>query len=188
MAAQDLPVTSFALMGLLSLDDGLTGYELKQRADRTMRFYWTSPTMSHVYSELARLTREGLVRKEGHGRGTTYVLTDEGLAAVQSWTRDTSPGFPVFKHPPALQLMHGHLSSPEALTGMLENYLAELAEASGDLTEVRRSLVGRDAPGDPFHYVSIVAEWGLAHFASEREIAQATIQKLRAEGAPQDER
>lgn len=178
MAAQDLPVTSFALLGLLSLGDGLTGYELKQRADRTMRFYWTSPAMSQVYSELARLTAEGLVRKEGHGRGSTYRLTASGRAAIKQWTRDTSPEFPVFKHPPALQLMHGHLSTPQALAGMLENYLEQVETARADLAEVRRSLRGRDGPGEPFRYPALVAEWGLAHFESEREIARRTIAEL----------
>lgn len=183
MATQDLPVTSFALLGLLSLGDGLTGYELKQRADRTMRFYWTAPAMSQVYSELARLAREGLVRKEGHGRGSTYRLTPTGRTAVQQWTRHTSPEFPVFKHPPALQLMHGHLSTPQALMGMLESYLEQVESAHADLCEVRRSLEGRDAPGEPFHYPSIVAEWGLDHFESEKAIATRTIEKLRAAAA-----
>ncbi|MFY9914601.1 MAG: PadR family transcriptional regulator, partial [Nocardioidaceae bacterium] len=57
----DLPTTSYALLGLLTLGDELTGYELKQRADRTLRFYWTSPAMSQVYTELGRLTEHGLV-------------------------------------------------------------------------------------------------------------------------------
>ena len=43
---QDLPVTSYALLGLLTFGDELTGYELKQRADATLRFYWVSPAMS----------------------------------------------------------------------------------------------------------------------------------------------
>ena len=57
MAAPDLPITSYALLGLLTFGDELTGYELKQRADSTMRFYWTAPAMSQVYTELDRLAR-----------------------------------------------------------------------------------------------------------------------------------
>ena len=69
--SQDLPITSYALLGLLTFGDdpdaGLTGYELKQRADFTLRFYWVSPAMSQVYSELRRLTDAGLVRRTGSG-------------------------------------------------------------------------------------------------------------------------
>ena len=60
--SRDLPMTAYALLGLLSFGDSLTGYELKQRADRTLRFYWVSPAMSQVYSELERLHDLGLVR------------------------------------------------------------------------------------------------------------------------------
>ena len=34
---RDLPVTAYALLGLLTFGDELTGYELKQRADNTLR-------------------------------------------------------------------------------------------------------------------------------------------------------
>ena len=57
--SQGLPTTSYALLGLLSFGDELTGYELKQRADSTLRFYWVSPAMSQVYTELAPTSRRG---------------------------------------------------------------------------------------------------------------------------------
>jgi len=41
-----LPTTSYALLGLLTFGDELTGYELKRRADNTLRFYWVAPAMS----------------------------------------------------------------------------------------------------------------------------------------------
>ena len=180
-SAQDLPVTSYALMGLLSLGGGLTGYELKQRADNTMRFYWQAPAMSQVYTELARLTAAGLVDRSGAGRGSTYALNERGREALEDWMRGSDVGFPVFKHPQALRLMIGHLTEPETLTKMLEAYLEDVALAHADLAEVRRSLQGEDQPGEPFHYPSLVADWGLAHFESEAEVARRTIARLRGE-------
>lgn len=59
--SQDLPITSYAILGLLTFGDELTGYEVKQRADITLRFYWVAPAMSQIYSELGRLTDLGLV-------------------------------------------------------------------------------------------------------------------------------
>lgn len=180
--AQDLfPVTSYALLGLLTLGDELTGYELKQRADNTMRFYWTSPAMSQVYSELARLTEAGLVRRSGEGRGTTYTVTDEGRAAMERWMRESPVGMPVFKHPQALRLMIGHLTAPERLVEMLEEYVVDVRAAQADLAEVRRSLAGNDQVGEAFHNPSLVAEWGLSHFESELAIARRTLDRLRRE-------
>jgi DNA-binding PadR family transcriptional regulator len=82
-----LPITAYALLGLLTFGDDLTGYEIKQRADNTLRFYWVAPAMSQIYTELARLTEHGYVEpvtSQGEGRRTTsYRITREGQAALR---------------------------------------------------------------------------------------------------------
>src|SRR3954447_19697138 len=83
--SQDLPVTAYALLGLLTFGDELTGYELKQRADNTLRFYWVAPATSQIYTELTRLTEHGYVEPvttHGQGRRTTaYRITATGTQA-----------------------------------------------------------------------------------------------------------
>ena len=82
-----LSTTSYALLGLLVFDSetsehGLTGYELKQRADRTLRFYWVSPAMSQIYTELDRLSGSGYVQgvDDTSGKRTTrrFRITPAG--------------------------------------------------------------------------------------------------------------
>ncbi|MEP6817340.1 MAG: PadR family transcriptional regulator [Marmoricola sp.] len=188
MARQDLPVTSYAVLGLLALGGNdakaLTGYELKQRADNTMRYYWTAPAMSQVYTELSRLTDLGLVDAvTGTERpSTSYTISGEGRAALRTWLDDRSVGFPVFKHPVALRLMVGDLTDAATTRSMLQDYLGELALRRADLRAVRRSLAGSDAPGEAFHHPSLVADWGLAHFASEERITRRILGRLAAEG------
>src|SRR4029079_10791410 len=96
-----LPVTAYALLGLLTFGDELTGYELKQRADSTLRFYWVAPAMSQIYTELGRLTSPGLVEPTTtHGEGrrtTTYRITEAGRAALSEWMAGSPVGFPVLK-------------------------------------------------------------------------------------------
>lgn len=181
MAAPDLPITSYALLGLLTFGDELTGYELKQRADSTMRFYWTAPAMSQVYTELGRLTDHGLLRRQGEGRGTTYALTPKGRRAAADWMREQPVGLPVFKHPQALRLMTGHLTDPATLVRMLGDYVEEVTAEREVLAEVRRSLEGREGVGEPFHFPAIVADWGLSHFDNEIVTARQTIKRLRDE-------
>lgn len=168
MSRQDLPVTSYALLGLLTFGDELTGYELKQRADRTLRFYWVAPAMSQVYSELSRLTGHGLVTPVGEGRRTTYAITDAGREALRAWLEDTPVGSPVFKHPVALRLLIGHLVTPETTVAMIREHLETLDDQLAALAEVRESLRGSDAPGEAFRYPSLVADWGLEHYGQER--------------------
>jgi DNA-binding PadR family transcriptional regulator len=180
--SQDLPVTSYALLGLLTFGDELTGYELKQRADRTLRFYWVSPAMSQIYSELARLTDDGLVEptaSTGEGRRTTtYRITARGQEALRGWMATSPTGFPVLKHPVLLKLLVGHAGEPGGIRTMLEEYVDELTVARADLRQVRDSLRGRDAPGEPFHYPSVVADWGLDYFAAEARHTRKALDRL----------
>lgn len=178
---QDLPVTSFALLGLLTFGDELTGYELKQRADATLRFYWVSPAMSQVYSELVRLSERGLVTASGEGRGRTYTISDAGRAALVAWMGAGSPGFPVLKHPIALRLLLGHLVDRETTLAMLRDHVRALAKERDALLEVRDGLRGSDAPGEAFRHPSLVADWGLDYFENESRIVSDLIQRLEAE-------
>jgi len=175
---QDLPITAYALLGLLSFDDPLTGYELKQRADRTLRFYWVAPAMSQVYSELDRLHGEDMVKAHGDGRTTSYSLTRKGRAALTRWMRESEAGFPVLKHPVALRLLLGALVDPEAIRGLLSQHVEALDHEHAALSEVRASLVGSDGPGEPFRYPAMVADWGLSYFAHEKAIIEELRQRI----------
>jgi DNA-binding PadR family transcriptional regulator len=177
-----LPTTAYALLGLLTFGDELTGYELKQRADNTLRFYWVAPAMSQIYSELGRLADQGLVESttsQGLARRTTtYRITPAGEAALHSWMGEEPVGFPVLKHPVLLRLLVGHAGDPERIRAMLEEYVEQLADALTDLHAVRESLRGADGPGEAFHYPSVVADWGLDYFAAETRHTQSALDRL----------
>ena len=176
--ARDLPVTSYALLGLLSFGDTLTGYELKQRADATLRFYWVSPAMSQVYSELDRLHSQGLVRRSGDGRVASYSMTRKGRTALTRWMHETPVGFPVLKHPVALRLLLGALVDPDSIRTLLRNHLDALDEEHAALEKVRVSLQGRDAPDQPFRFPSLVADWGLSYFEHEKSIVEDLLRRI----------
>lgn len=180
--SQDVPVTGYAILGLLTFGDELTGYEVKQRADVTLRFYWVSPAMSQIYTELRRLTGLGLVRADARADGgrevTTYAITDAGQQALREWMDQTPAGFPVLKHTVLLRLLIGHASEPEQTRRMLLDYLDELDSAIADLGQVREALRGADRPGEPFRFPSLVADWGLDYFAAEGRHARRALDSL----------
>jgi len=185
--SQDLPVTSYAILGLLTFGDELTGYEVKQRAEFTLRFYWVAPAMSQIYSELRRLTERELVRASSRpdaGRDvTTYAITDVGQETLRAWLEDTPAGFPVLKHTVLLRMLMSNASNPTAVTRMLEAYVDELAAARAELATVRQMLSGSDSPGKAFRYAALVADWGLDYFAAEACHARRAIHEL-AEDTP----
>lgn len=184
--SQDIPVTGYAILGLLTFGDELTGYEIKQRADITLRFYWVSPAMSQIYTELRRLTDHGLVaaaaRTDGGRQVTSYAITEAGQTALREWMNSTPAGFPVLKHTVLLRLLIGHATVPERTRQMLHDYIAELDDAIEDLAEVREALRGADRPGEPFRFPALVADWGLDYFAAETRHAQQALASLEEGG------
>lgn len=180
--SQDIPVTGYAILGLLTFGDELTGYEIKQRADATLRFYWVSPAMSQIYTELRRLTDHGLVSADARTAGgrevTSYAITADGQAALREWMDGTPAGFPVLKHTVLLRLLIGHVTEPAHTRQMLLDYLDELDRAVEDLAEVRASLRGTDRPGQAFRFPSLVADWGLDYFAAEARHARRALAGL----------
>ncbi|NUU21358.1 MAG: hypothetical protein HOV68_07555 [Streptomycetaceae bacterium] len=51
----------WAVLGLLSHAPELSGYELRQWADQSLRYFFQAPATSQIYSELRRLERLGWV-------------------------------------------------------------------------------------------------------------------------------
>ena len=181
--SSDLSTTSYALLGLLAFDDttsseGLTGYELKQRADNTLRFYWVSPAMRQIYTELSRLHHYNHVdtinRKSGRRTTRHYRITARGRSSLNAWMKNSEIEFPVLKHPFALRLLMGQLVEPSDIEAMLEEYLSALAVRREDLLAVRTML------GDvkEHKFPAMVADWGLHYYDSETEIVKDLKKRL----------
>ncbi|MGH3365688.1 MAG: PadR family transcriptional regulator [Nocardioidaceae bacterium] len=174
-----LPTTSYALLGLLTFGQELTGYELKQWADSTLGFYWVSPAMSQIYTELGRLRDRGMVDAlvtEGPGARVTtrYRINAKGSAELRRWLTDSKPEFPVLKHPVALRLLLGHLVDPATVRSMLDEFDAALAERRAQLQKVYDSIPADEA----FHHPALVAQWGLAYLDRERETVEEIADQL----------
>jgi DNA-binding PadR family transcriptional regulator len=56
-----LPGTAYAVLGLLSFGPELSGYELRQLALNSLRFFYWTPAQSQIYRELRRLAGLGYV-------------------------------------------------------------------------------------------------------------------------------
>lgn len=176
---QGLPTTSYAVLGLLTFGQELSGYELKQWAESTLRFYWTAPAMSQIYTELKRLAERGLVTSRevdgGPSRVTRrYRVSAKGARELRRWLADSEPGFPVLKHPIALRLLLGHLLDPSQVRAMLENYDAALAEQRRDL----RAVLDRIDNNAAFEFPAHVARWGLSYYDSEEDAVRRVLQAL----------
>lgn len=84
-----------ALLNLLA-GEPMSGYDLARRFDESMANVWPAQH-SQIYPELAKLSAAGLITQTGEGpRGKkVYETTASGLAALQSWLRETAPDYSV---------------------------------------------------------------------------------------------
>ena len=55
-----MPANAYAILGLVSFEE-MSGYDLKQFADRSIQHFFWSPSVSQIYSELRRLESMGYV-------------------------------------------------------------------------------------------------------------------------------
>jgi len=174
-----LASTSWALLGMLSYEHELSGYDIRKFIDWSMRFYYGSPAYSQIYSELKRLERLGLVTSRVENTGgmrnrRLYKITEAGLAAVTRWANDTPVDRPTLKHGALLRVTLGHLASPARLKELLQDHVAY-----ADKMHRKAAKDARWAGADPcWAYARIALQWAERYYANERELALKLIKEL----------
>ncbi|SPM36853.1 PadR family transcriptional regulator [Mycobacterium rhizamassiliense] len=174
-----LAATSWALLGMMSYEEEVSGYDLKKWIDWSVDLYYWSPSYSQIYTELKKLEALGLAtsrveRDEGTRSRRLYKITDAGMAAVTEWATDAPVDPPVLKHSVLMRMTLGHLSNPARLKEILQEYVA-YAEAC------HRKAV-EDAEGaeaEPAWAYSVLAlRWAGKYYAAEREFALEMLKEI----------
>lgn len=175
-----LPITSWAVLGLLSFGRELSGYDLKKWADQSMGFFYWSPSYSQIYSELRRLESVGYAASEevpGDIRAKRlYRITPAGEDALREWA-GTAPVEPaVLKHGPMLRLWLGHLQDPARLR--------ETLHAQRDLAERRRAQAAADVVAAEVNpewiFPVMTLRWAEQYYADERDRMDRMLADLDA--------
>lgn len=180
--ARPVPPTAYAILGLLSMTDELSGYDLRRWA-RALRFFYVSPAQSQIYSELRRLAALGWVAQrdvaqEARPAKRLYRTTEDGQAALRGWLEGSPVEPPALKHALLLRIFFGHLARPERLQALIDDYITAARMVLAELEQVRAEL-----GDDPrWRFPAAVAEWGLRYYAAETEAA-AAIRPCVAEAA-----
>jgi DNA-binding PadR family transcriptional regulator len=175
----NLAATSWALLGMLSYEYELSGYDIRKWIDWSMRFFYGSPAYSQIYSELKKLENLGLVTSRVEDSGGTrnrrlYKITEAGLDAVTLWANEAPLDPPVLKHSPLLRVTLGHLTSPARLKEMLQEHLAY-----ADEMHRRAAKDAKWAGADPsWAYARVALQWAERYYANERELTLKLIKEL----------
>ncbi|MEU1335231.1 PadR family transcriptional regulator [Streptomyces sp. NPDC005865] len=184
-AADELPPTARAVLGLLSFPGERTGYELKKWADASLRFFYWSPAISQIYAELRRLEALGYATSRRSGpeeprAKRSYAITEEGRAALAAWAgggRDAGP--PVLKHPLLLRVWLGHLTAPDHLRALVTEHIAQTERELAEVREALALAAGTEAWSHP----QVALRWSERRLVAEVELAEAMLDDLAGPGA-----
>ncbi|MEU6662873.1 helix-turn-helix transcriptional regulator [Streptomyces sp. NPDC046821] len=175
-----LPATSWAVLGLLSFGEELSGYDLKKWSDWSLRFFYWSPSFSQIYSELKRLEKAGyatsrmVAQETGTRDKRVYRITDEGMDAVRTWAREAPVDPPVLKHGPMMRLWLGHLLEVQQMREVLGRH-KEFAEQMRRRAEA--DMEGAQA-NEAWSYPTLTLKWAERYYASERDLAEAMLSDI----------
>ena len=174
----NLAATSWALLGMLSYEYELSGYDIRKWIEWSMRFFYGSPAYSQIYSELKKLEKLGLVSSRVESASSRnrrlYKITDAGLDAVTKWANEAPLDPPVLKHGPLLRVTLAHLTTPARLKEILQEHLAYADEMHRNAAKDAKW-----AGADPsWAYARVALQWAERYYANERELTLKMIKEL----------
>ncbi len=166
--AAPLRSTSWAVLGLLSFGEELSGYDLKKWADWSLRFFYWAPSFSQIYGELRKLEDLALVssrivdKNEVRGK-RLYRITEAGQHAVASWANDSVPEPAVLKHGVMLRMWLGHMAEPDKLREALVAHREQ-----SERMRIRAVADIEGARSNPnWAYPEVVLKWSAQYYADE---------------------
>jgi DNA-binding PadR family transcriptional regulator len=178
-------VTELAVLGMLEhLGGGVSGYDLKKFADRSLGYLW-APSRSQLYVTLPRLLDAKLVVARAVVQTTrpdkrVYRINAAGRRQLVNWLesdeQEPDPDRSTFM----LKFFFGAHAAPEAM----QRQLTVFRDAYARRLETYRAL--RDAPSPPtrdrFTYLALL--YGIARAEAAISWADDAQKSLRATEAP----
>ncbi|MGA5463750.1 PadR family transcriptional regulator [Mycobacterium sp. NPDC050041] len=171
--------TGWALLGVLSYEDELSGYDIKKWTEWSLRFFYGSPAYSQIYTELKKLEEQDLltsrVENDGGARSKRlYKITEAGSAALREWAEKGPVDPPQLKHNPLLRVMFGHLTNPARLKEIMQEHVA-----FADRMQREAAVEAKWAEVEPaWAYGRVALQWAERYYAAERELALKVIKDL----------
>lgn len=168
--------TSWAVLGLLSFGEELSGYDLKKWADWSLRFFYWSPSYSQIYGELRKLEEVGFANSRVENlddvRGKRlYSITPAGEDAIARWANEAPVEPAVLKHGVMLRMWLGHTADPDELRSMLTEHREQ-----SERMRIRAQADAEGAAKEPgWAYPEMVLRWSERYYADERDRADAML-------------
>jgi DNA-binding PadR family transcriptional regulator len=151
---------------------------VKTWADRSLRFFYTSPAMSQVYRELKKLESVGYVTsylapQDELRNKRLYRITEEGRAAVSGWAAAPATP-PVIKHAAVLRVWLGHLLGLDQLRIVLQQHIDYAERMRSEAAALEQSAHRQKL----WPYPELALRWSTRYYESEAELARRLLKDL----------
>jgi PadR family transcriptional regulator, regulatory protein AphA len=145
---QELPATAYVVLGLVSIRP-MTGYELTGFAERSIGNFFPL-TRSHIYSELKRLGRRGLleateIAQENAPTKRVYEITPAGSGELQRWLGGTMMSEGRSRNLFLVRIFFGDRITPERLADLLDKFETAARFRRDHLALMAEKLADRSA-------------------------------------------
>ncbi|MBF6333255.1 PadR family transcriptional regulator [Nocardia transvalensis] len=164
------------VLGLLAELDRASGYDLLKMFDVSLAGVWPA-TQSQLYTELGKLTAEGLIEVVAEGaRGRKeYQLTEAGREELQHWLTEVPPRRPQRDEALLRVFFLGQLEPDQARRYLLDG----AAYLSGRLEELEASEQAIDWGEDNLsRYGRLLIDYGKRYFAMRREWLEQAAEEI----------
>ncbi|MBF6101580.1 PadR family transcriptional regulator [Nocardia cyriacigeorgica] len=168
----------YAVLGLVAELDGASGYDLMRLFEMSLGNVW-SATQSQIYSELGKLTDDGLIEVAAVGpRGRKeYAVTEPGRVQLHRWLAETTPK-PIGRDEAMMRIFLLGRLGPEAAMRFLDEQAAALEAERADTIELERSIPwGED---DFSFYGHLVLDYGKQFTAFRRDWYRRAREQVEA--------
>lgn len=180
-AQSRLTATSWALLGMLSYQLELSGYDMRKSSGWGMRFFYGVPAHSQIYAELKKLEQLGLVTSRVEASGGTrnrrlYKITPAGLDAVGHWAVEAPVDPPALRHGLLMRVLFGHLTNVDKLRDALQEHVAY----ADDMRREAAKFAKWSAVEPAWAYSRLALQWAEGYYANESALAQQMLKDLDA--------
>lgn len=143
--AEQRPMSSYVILGLLEMCGPMTSYELKKTVDTSVGYFWDFPR-AQLYVDPDRLVNQGLLTAEREAEGRrrrTFRITDLGRSALRVWLQETQTHEVELRDTGLLKLYFGFLLDTHDIVQLAQREAAMHRQRQHDYDQIALELAQR---------------------------------------------